>query len=358
MTRFFDAHCDTVMRRSESGDDFVHGGSLAHADLPRMLGAGLFAQLFAVFAPASYYPDRDLRLYAEETIAVIHGWERASDGRFRIARSARDLAAAFTAGDHLAGLIGLEGADPLDGRAENLAHFYDLGVRLVIPAWDDSPFGGGATGSGGPLTSEGAELLIRAEQLGVMFDVSHLSDRAFEQLCSLATRPFIASHSDCRALSSAPRNLTDAQIRAIAERGGAVGINLAPDFLAPDYLVAWDAVMATAHQIASTGLEPGATASAVRQRMREAAGDRLRAIPLPGIEWVARHVRHLIAVGGEDLPGLGGDLDGISFMPAGVTGVESYPAIADALRAAGLTERQVDKVCYGNMLRVFSDVID
>jgi membrane dipeptidase len=274
-----------------------------------------------------------------------------------VALTAADLRAACSGGDGLCGLIGLEGADALGGQAENLAHFYDLGLRIVIPAWDDNAFSGASTGSGGPLTSEGEKLIALAERLHMMLDVSHLSDRAFEQVCTLATRPFIASHSNCRALSPTARNLTDAQIRAIAGRGGAVGVNLAPDFLDPDYLNAWDSVIASARESASTGLGPDASAAAVRQRMREAAGPRLRAITLPGVEWVARHVRHLIEIGGEDLPGLGGDLDGISFMPAGISGVESYPAIADALRDAGLTARQLDKVCYGNMLRVFTDVL-
>jgi membrane dipeptidase len=321
-----------------------------------MLAAGHCVQVFAVFAPRSYYPDRDLRRYVEEAIAAMHDWESTSGGGFRIALTAAELASACS-GDHLAGLIGLEGADALDGKAENLAHLHELGLRLIIPAWDDNAFSGASTGSGGPLTTEGEKLIALAEQLHIMLDVSHLSDCAFGQACALATRPFIASHSNCRALSPTARNLTDAQIRAIADRGGAVGVNLAPDFLDPGYLSAWDAVMASAHHSAAQDVAQPETAAAIRQRMREAAGDRLRAIPLPGIEWVARHVLHLIAVGGEDLPGLGGDLDGISFMPAGVTGVESYPAIAAALRAAGLTERQLDKVCHGNMLRVFTEVL-
>ena len=95
-----------------------------------------------------------------------------------------------------------------------------------------------------------------------------------------------------------------------------MGINLAPDFLSPEYLAAWDAVMAPAH---------GADA-ATRQKLREAAGPQLRAIPLPGLDWIARHVRHAINIGGEACIGLGGDLDGISFMPAGIDGVEELSA--------------------------------
>jgi membrane dipeptidase len=98
--------------------------------------------------------------------------------------------------------------------------------------------------------------------------------------------------------------------------------------------------------------------AATRQRLHDETHPKLAAIPLPGIEWIGRHVQHALAVGGEDCIGLGGDLDGISFMPAGITGVESYPLIAESLAAAGLTERQVEKVCWRNMARVFGDVLE
>jgi membrane dipeptidase len=163
----------------------------------------------------------------------------------------------------------------------------------------------------------------------------------------MGPRPFVASHSNCRALSPTPRNLTDEQIRVLADRGGVMGINLAPDFLDRDYLAAWDAVM-----------EPVAHAApATRQKHRMAAGPQLTAIPRPGLDKVAEHVLHAIMVGGEDCVGLGGDLDGISFTPEGITGVESYPLIPEALKRAGLTERQIEKVCWRNMLRVFGEVL-
>ncbi|MCX6028304.1 MAG: membrane dipeptidase [Chloroflexi bacterium] len=351
---FFDAHCDTVMRTFDGEFDFVAGRGRAHLDLPRLLAAGGRVQLFAVFAPASYYPDRDLRGHAEEAIRRIRGWADASDGRMRVALTAMDVRAPLPpcSPAPVHALIGLEGADPLAGRAENLEQFYRLGVRNVIPAWDDNPFSGTVFGLGSGLTPEGYKLIELCEALRVMVDVSHLSDTAFGQVCDMARRPFIASHSNCRALCPSQRNLTDEQIRALADRGGVMGVNLSPDFLAPDYHAAWGAVMA------QVGASYQGVDAATRQKIREAAGPRWAAIPLPGIEWIARHVQHAIAVGGEECIGLGGDLDGISFLPAGVTGVESYPRIAESLLAAGLTAAQVEKVCWGNMARVFGDVLE
>ena len=350
--RFFDAHCDTVMRVLDGKADFVSGQGQAHADLPRMLTAGHSVQLFAIFAPKSQFPDRDLRAFAEQIIDTIKGWVAPTDGRLRLATSAADLKAASASEGVLYALLGLEGADPLEGKAENLAHFQQLGIRNVIPAWSDNVFSGSSLGGGGPLTDAGAELVEAAEALHVMIDVSHLSDAAFEQVHQMARRPFVASHSNCRAICPSPRNLTDEQIRQMAGRGGVMGINLSADYVAPAYRELWDAIARPAYAAASQ-LDD----TAEKRRIREETTAKLRALPLPSADWLIRHVRHAIQVGGEDCIGLGGDLDGILTMPAPLTGAESYPALADLLAAGGLTQGQVEKVCWRNMARVYAEVL-
>ena len=346
--QFFDAHCDAVMNSYDRAFGFVTGDPRGHMDLPRLAAAGGRAQVFAVFAAASYFPHRAIRALAEAAIANLHAWADESAGRMNIVRTGADIARTFEDGSTgVAAIIGMEGADPLPD-AEALHDFFALGVRLVIPAWDDNQFSGSSTGGGGPLTAQGRRLIELADSLRVMVDVSHLSDAAFFEVASLLRdRPFIASHSNCRALSPASRNLTDAQIRTLAGRGGVMGINLAPDFLDPAYLAAWDAIMAPVK---------GADA-ATRQRHRMAAGPQLSAIPLPPLDWVVRHVQHAIDIGGEDCIGLGGDLDGISLAPTGVTGVESYPRIVDELQRGGLSAAQVEKVCWRNMARVFEEAL-
>ena len=226
----------------------------------------------------------------------------------RVARTAEELSAAFDAGP-IAALLGLEGADPLEGKAENLRRFASLGVRDLIFAWNDNPFSGTAFGKDTPLTREGERLLGLAEDLGVMVDVSHLSDRAFDDVCRAATVPFIASHSDCRALCPSLRNLTDPMIRRLADRGGVMGINLAPAFLDPEYR-RLSAPLAEARQ------RPGIP-EAERERLKRQE----MTIPRPPLDWVAKHVSHAIGVGGEDCVGLGGDLDGIVQTPQGIDGV-------------------------------------
>ena len=353
--RFFDAHCDTVMRTFETAFDFIGGDRAGHLDLPRMLAAGHVVQLFAVFAPQSHYPGEDLRARAEETIRRIRGWAADSGGRLHIATTAAEIGQAVEqspAERSVWGLIGLEGADPLEGQAANIEHFYRLGVRNVIPAWDDNGFSGTTFGSGGPLTAAGLELLERCEALGVMVDVSHLSDQAFWQVHSRVRKPFVASHSNCRSICGVGRNLTDEMIRGLAERGGVMGINLAPYFLSADYQTRWDEIMAPYHRLPLDVLTEDE-----RKRIGEITGPALRAIPLPHLQWVGMQVLHAIQMGGEDCIGLGGDLDGISVLPAGIAGVEGYPLIYQELANAGLTPRQLDKVCWGNMARVYRAVI-
>jgi membrane dipeptidase len=352
--RFFDAHCDSVIEALDGDLDFVQGTGRGHIDLPRLLATDVRVQILAVFTSHGYRPDPglSLRAYAEQAIATIHGWTDAAGGRLRLALTARDIWEAVKPspldGPHpVYVLIGLEGADPLGDRADNLVDFFEAGVRNLIPAWDDNAFSGTAFGSGKPLTEEGCKLLELAEALRVMVDVSHLSDAAFEQVCRVTRRPFIASHSNCRAVCPHPRNLTDDMIRILADRGGVMGINLAPTFLDPAYNSAWDVLMAP---VAGAGMV------AKREFEVEVAGQ-LDAIPLPAPEWITRHVQHAIRVGGEDCVGLGGDLDGIRALPSGMAGVESYSLIPALLARGGLTERQADKVCWGNMTRAFADVL-
>ena len=233
--RFFDTHCDTVMRALEGELDFVAGRGRAHVDLPRLEAAGSCLQLFAVFTSQSHMPGKDLPAYADQAIAAIHGWAEASGGRMQLALRAADVRAACNGGG-FHGMLGLEGADCAGERADGLERFIDAGVRNVIPAWSDNAFSGTVFGDNGPLTSEGIRLIELCQARRVMVDVSHLSDTAFWQVRDLVYRPFIASHSNCRAVCPHPRNISDEMIRALAGRGGVMGINLSADFISPEYM--------------------------------------------------------------------------------------------------------------------------
>jgi len=194
------------------------------------------------------------------------------------------------------------------------------------------------------LTVEGERLLGLCEELRVMVDVSHLSDAAFDDVCRMSTRPFVASHSNCRALCPSSRNLTNEMIRKLADRGGVMGLNLSTSFLSPRALDAWKDVK---RELDGQSLH-------WRERERRSRGI-APSVPRPPFDWIVKHILHAVDVGGEDVVGLGGDLDGVVHLPEGVDGVQDYPKIPHALREAGLTEAQVEKVCHGNFLRVFKE---
>jgi membrane dipeptidase len=344
---FVDAHADTVMRTDDETVDFVTGNGCTHIDLPRALKANLRLQLFAVFAVRSQYPDVDLTEYASESIQRIKSWITQAQGSMQLVLKGKDLDVAFA--DHLSGfdprenielhekklsvLLGLEGADPLQGQAENVGKFAELGVRNVILAWDDNEFSGSSSGSGRGLTDEGRKLVQYCQDLHVMVDVSHLSDNAFWEISEMIDQPFIASHSNCRAVTATARNLTDEMIKKLADKGGVMGINLYPGFLSENYSAAWDAIAVPAMKAAENASEEEI------KYLRQDTIQRLRSIALPGIEWVGKHILHAIQIGGEDCVGLGGDLDGISILPLGMTGIESYPMIVDALQFCGFNHK-------------------
>jgi membrane dipeptidase len=338
---FFDAHCDTIATVLDQGADFFSGASMAHVSLPRREAANVRVQVFACCAVYPDTPPDRLVDRGERMIASIGEVAAASGGRMRVATSSDHLREASVGGP-IAAIIALEGADPLEGRAENLRRFVELGVRSLVPAWKDNAFGGTSFGTNTGLTREGERLLGLAEELRVVVDVSHSSDRAFDEILLLATRPFVASHSNCRALCPHPRNLTDAMIRRLADRGGVMGINLASHFLDPECSARW----------ASLRAERGVSLPR--------AGDLVewsREIPRPPIDWIARHVVRAMAVGGEECVGLGGDLDGIVQTPRGIDTVADYVKVPEILAEAGLSSRQIEKVCFRNFERVFQEVL-
>jgi len=341
--KFFDAHCDTVLAVQAGTHDFITGWGTGQVSLPGMISAGVCAQVFACFILSREWPGAE-RAAAVETIEAIHALAERSDGRMQIALDSKCLRGACDGGP-IAAIVALEGADPLEGDHRALRAFHAIGVRSLIPAWEDNAFSGTAFGSNTSLTVEGEKLIALCEELRIAVDVSHLSDRAFDRTMEITRHPVIASHSNARAICPSSRNLTDDMIRRLADRGGVLGINLSSDFLDPAFLererIVWDKYM-------------HASTSATNEELYEAE---VAALRRPDDKWIARHVVHAIDVGGEDCVGIGGDLDGTASIPQGIETVGDYPHIADLLADAGIGSRQIEKVCYRNFLRVFCDIL-
>ena len=222
----------------------------------------------------------------------------------------------------VAGMLSIEGAEPLMGDIGLLRVFYRLGVRMLSFAWNfRTPFadGLGAKRSESKLPELGVQALEEMGNLGMVFDVSHLCDSNFWDVADVMDGPFIASHSNCRALSDHPRNLTDDMLKALAEKGGVTGMNYAPSFVVP------------------------------RDKITEGYK--------PTVEDLVNHIDHIVDVVGINHVGLGSDFDGIGQPPADLEDVSKVPNITGVLVKRGYSDEDIKKILGGNHLRVFKQVI-
>lgn len=335
--RCFDGHNDLLLRLwlmndpERAVDGFFNGLADGHLDYPRCLQGGFGGGLFAVFVPpASYIAGQSKRPLAEvaqnhsalriveEQIALAHRLVARSDGRLRLCRTVAEIAATQQAGA-LALVLHIEGAEALDAGLSQLPEWIAAGVRSIGPFWNlPNLFGEGVSGgfpgspdTGAGLTPAGEALLRTCNQQRLLIDLSHMNEKAFWQTAEISTAPLVATHSSAHALCPQPRNLTDAQLKAIAASGGLVGLNFGNAFLRAD------------------GKRDDDTPLAV----------------------MVAHIAHLLDKLGEEGVAFGSDFDGIS-VPGTLKDVTGLPRLLAALSAAGFDDRLIEKLRWGNWQRV------
>ncbi|UIL50767.1 MULTISPECIES: dipeptidase [Pantoea] len=329
----FDGHNDLLLNlwlhhRDAPVQAFYHGIARGHLDYPRIQQGGMGGGLFAIFVPPQEYvarmaPERAAEPWQPQAImwqqlAILQQLADESDGRAQLCRDSEQIAACRAAGV-LAMVAHIEGADALDGDGEALQAFWQAGVRSIGPFWNlPNRFGHGVNGAfpGSPdtgpgLTAAGEALIQQANALRMMIDVSHMNEKAFWDTARLSAAPLVASHSNAHALCPQPRNLTDAQLLAIRDSGGLVGINFGNAFLRAD-------------------------------------GQRDDNTPLTEI---VKHCDHLMRIMGSDHVAFGSDFDGIT-PPAALGDVSGLPRLLAALREAGYDQRLTEKLAWGNWQRV------
>jgi membrane dipeptidase len=313
-----DLHADTPMWMTLGYDvgarhepPFPRNAWGFHVDLPRAREGGLDAQFFGLVSP----PWRVLRPAAVIgwQLAALERAERRYPDRLRLATTAAEVRRARAAGK-LAGLRGIEGAHALEGDLSKAAHFARRGVVYVgLLHFDRNEAGCPAHGRGEDdsqgLTRHGKELVDELNRLRVMVDLTHINRRGFLEAARRSRAPVIVSHTTIHGAHRHWRGIDDEQIRAVADTGGCIGVMFASEYLGE--------------------------------------GD---------IDAVCRHVQHLLNVGGEDVPALGSDFDGMITPPNELPDVTGLPALTDALLQRGLTESQVEKLLGENALRVLEGV--
>ncbi|HEU5259820.1 MAG TPA: dipeptidase [Gemmatimonadales bacterium] len=354
-----DGHIDTPQRMLDLKSDIAARLSDGHVDIPRMREGGLTAAFFAIWVDARYGPGTAFK----RALALIDAVQALVDTHpeVELARNADDVRGAVGRG-HIAVLMGVEGGHAIENSLAKLDSLYGRGARYLTLTWNNSndwaesstdPRGEGRGARG--LTEFGRRVVRRMNELSMLIDVSHVSDATLRDVLAVTTRPVIASHSSCRAIAHHPRNLTDAQLRAIARNGGVVGINFYPVFLDDHFRQQYAALRRR--------LEPGIDSIRARHRGRPGAaafevdkfvGQHAARLDVPSIERLVDHIDHAVQVMGIDYVGVGSDFDGISVLPAPMKDATSLPVLVAALKARGHSDGAVRKILGENFLRLLS----
>lgn len=312
----FDAHCDTLLdivsHRRSLGDK----SSMGNLDIPRLKEGGVNIQIFAAFIDDIYKPDRSLKRVLQIFDSFYQEMEKNND-EISLVTSYNQIKKVNSAGK-IAAILSIEGGEALEGDLGVLRVLYKLGVRLITLTWNQrNQIADGVsesrTASG--LTEFGLKVIDEMNRLGMLIDVSHISETGFWDVIKNSKVPIVASHSNCYNLCPNLRNLKDKQIQALADRGGVIGVTFDPDFLT--------------------------------KNKREA-----------NIEDILDHIDYLVKIGGIDCVGLGSDFDGTdNNLPKNLEGVNKMPNITIRLINQGYKEEDIEKILGKNFLRVFKEVV-
>ncbi len=362
-----DAHLDAPDQLARRWADVGKRGATDHFDLLRAADGGLTAPFFSIYVAASYAGGGAARR-AHELIDLTR---RVVDGhptKMVLAASPAEIRAAKQAGK-LAVLMGIEGGHAIEDSLAVLREMYRAGIRYMTLThtntnhWADSSgpfyeadFDPKRSAVHGGLSDFGREVVKEMNRIGMIVDISHVSDATVDDVLAVSRAPVMASHSSCRAISNLPRNLTDDQIRRIAAKGGVVMINFGSTFL--DQKV-WDWLKATAAKLRPAYVklrqqhkgDPAAFAAATQALWAQAGAP-------PRAPWTKAvdHIEHVIRIAGEDAVGLGTDFDGVPNPPIGLEDVSLLPRLTEELLRRGHSEARVKKVLGENFLAFFGRI--
>ena len=337
------------------------GPAEGHTDLPRLVESGLTAEFMSAWVDAPYAATPGASFdRAMQHVSTIHAWVDRHPDHLLFATTAADVRRAKREGK-VAIFIGVEGGHAIESSLDRLRELHARGVRYLTLTWNNGvPWAGSSIGVDGTrtggLTDFGRDVVREMNRLGMLVDLSHVSDSTFDDAIAVSSAPVIASHSSARALSDFPRNLTDDQLRAIARGGGVVNVNFFSRFLDSEYRTraeAVDAEIAAARRALPAGPESASAAA----RLLARRDSLLAAIPQTPFSVLIDHIDHVARVAGVDHAGIGSDFDGVSALPLGMEDVTRLPRIAQALLDRGYAEQDVAKMLGGNMLRVMERVL-
>lgn len=351
-----DSHCDTpsqILRLRDLSLD----NDLAQVDYPKLKKGNVDGAFFALYIPADMDTD-DAKSYLLRLMGGVKRTLAENPDKAALAVSMSQAVENKSKG-LFSIFLGLENGSPLGDSEESfelLQKLYDAGVRYVTLCHSrhnqicDSC--ACTTPKWGGLSPFGKRLVAEMNRIGMLVDVSHISDSSFYDVLACSTKPVVATHSSCRSLAGHPRNMTDDMIRELAARGGVIQINFYPVFLDSDF----------ASRLSSSGIaEMGEfieaefiadPANIEKRQAWNAVQRELLALERPSYKLIADHIDHVVSLVGVDHVGIGSDYDGIEITPDGMEDVSMMPKLFDELRTRGYSEEDLTKIAGGNFFRV------
>jgi membrane dipeptidase len=362
-----DTHADTPQRFLDQGFDIgsTDPNDPGHISLDKARRGNLGAEFFSIWVE----PQTNQGHYAKHTFDLIDTvYEQAArhPDRMLMAFSVADIERAHQ--EHkLAALMGIEGGHSIENDIHLLRDYYRLGVRYMTLSWSNTNEWADSSGDiddpkiehHNGLTDFGKQVVLEMNRLGMMVDISHVADKTFWDAIAITKAPVIASHSSARALTNAPRNMTDDMLRAVAKNGGVVDVNFYSGFVDEDYRKASEPIgKQSAEAVRAFEEKQKAEGKPVSymeiDRIEREWADK---VPRPPLKSLIDHIDHIAKVAGIDHVGLGSDFDGVSGQtPQGIDSAADLPKITQALLDRGYSPDDIKKILGGNLLRVFRQV--
>jgi membrane dipeptidase len=358
-----DMHADTTQRLLDENVDLAQHLPDGHFDSMRAREGGLDAQFFSIWVEPELFGGGGPKAMkrADDQIAAVHALAEKHPETWQFATTAADIRRIAGEGK-MAALAGLEGGYAIDEKLENVERYYKLGVRYMSPAWSVSTSwagsSGDAVGAQRGLNEFGKQVVREMNRLGMMVDVSHVSDPTFWDIVNTSTKPVIATHSGCRAIANVPRNLTDEMIFALAKTGGVVNVIFYPEHLEPGWSEKKkqvDAEIAPLVQRASEE-EKGDVVHKKMARDEVRREEYAKRLPPVTVSRLADHIDHVVKLVGIDHVGIGSDFDGVQSTLKDLSDVSQLPNLTRELLRRRYSESDIDKILGGNMLRVMEEV--
>lgn len=353
-----DGHIDIPYRLEEKMEDISQRTESGDFDYPRAKEGGLDAPFMSIYVPASYQESGGSKDYADGLIDMVEKFQADWPDKFEVARSVADVRR-IVADGKIALPMGMENGAPIEGDLANLRHFHERGIRYITLTHAranhicDSSYDPNRPWKG--LSDFGKQVVAEMNRLGMMIDVSHISDDAFYQVIELTKAPVIASHSSARHFTPGwERNMDDDMIGKLGENGGVIMINYGSAFLSQKYLdVSEQRRNALRARLEKTGLEEDDPQIQTWLEEFDARNPR----PFADISDVADHIDHVRKLVGIDHVGLGSDFDGVGdSLPTGLKDVSQIPNLFALLIERGYGDEDIEKIASGNVLRAWSEV--